>query len=75
MLESINREAAKRTAKTVAKAIAIAVGIPLAIFTLPGSVLLTLMILAVLAGGIYTVYKVHLGQVEFDEKWKDSRFK
>ena len=75
MLESINREAAKRTAKTVSKAIAIAVGIPLAIFTLPGSVLLTLLILAVLAGIVYTVYTVHLNQVEFDEKWKDSRFK
>ena len=75
MLESINREAAKRTAKTVAKAFAIAVGIPLAIFTLPGSVLLTFFVGAILGGIIYTVYKVHLGQVKYDERWGDSRFK
>ena len=75
MLESINREAAKRTAITMAKIIAIVIVIPLAIFTLSGTVLATILGGAILAGGIYTVYKVHLGQVEFDEKWKDSRFK
>ena len=75
MLESINREAAKRTAKTVAKALAVAVGVPVALFTLPGSVLLTFFVGAILGGIIYTVYKVHLGQVEYDEKWKDSLFK
>jgi uncharacterized membrane protein YoaK (UPF0700 family) len=75
MLESINREAAKRTAKTVAKALAIAVGIPLALFVLPWSALITILIIAALAVVIYTVYSVHLNQVKYDERWGDSRFK